>query len=83
MKLIFNRIFMPFSIYSISFLISKLFIFLSALKLGLFSAILGFIGIILQMPTSIVDLFITQYNLDWIILIIGIFYSVYWIYDKF
>ena len=74
---------MPCSIYPISFLTSKLFIFLSALKLGLFSAILGFIGEILQMPTSYVDIFITQSNLEWIILIIGICYSGYWIYDKF
>lgn len=83
MKYVVKIICIPCSIYSILFLISKLFIFVGGLKWGLFSAILGLIGISLQFPTSWTDLLITGYNFEWIILIIGIGYSVYWIYDKF
>ena len=83
MKYIIKMVGIPCSIYTIIFLLSKLFIFAGELKWGLFSAILGLIGTLLQFPTSFVDLLITGYELEWVILVIGISYSSYWIYEKF
>lgn len=82
MKYIVKIICIPCSIYSILFLISKLFIFVGGLKWGLFSAVFGLIGISLQIPNSWFDLLIMGYKFEWIILIIGFSYSFYWIYDK-
>jgi hypothetical protein len=83
MKHIIKIVVIPCLIYSTLFLVSKLFLFIAALEWGLFSAILGLIGIILQFPNSMLDVLIVGYNFEWIILMIGFSYSAYWVYDMF
>lgn len=64
-----------FFIYSaIGIFLSYLLVLIGNQGNGLLCSICGLFGRILQFPTSSIDLLLTHFNVDWIILIIGILF---------
>lgn len=75
-------IFLPCTLYLFVFLLNQIFAFIGSLKLGLFSEILKFASVILSIPISKLDLIIIGYNIEPIVLLLGLIYPIYIIYDN-
>ena len=56
---------------AILIVLSYLLIYISKLGGGFLCSLCGYIGLIIQFPTSFMDLFLMNFNIDWIICIIG------------
>lgn len=64
-----------FFIYStIAIISSYLLVFIDNQGSGLLCSICGFCGRLIQFPTSIMDLFLMNFSIDWIICILGILF---------
>lgn len=58
--------------WTILIISSYLLVFIGNQGNGLLYSICGLIGLIIQFPTSFMDLFLMNFNIDWIICILGI-----------
>lgn len=58
-------------IYSILFVVSFLLVFLGNQFDGLLCSICGFCGRLIQFPTSVIDLFLSYFNVEWLIFALG------------
>ena len=58
-------------IYSILFVVSFLLVFLGNQFDGLLYSICGLCGLLLQYPTSVIDLFLSYFNVEWVIFALG------------
>lgn len=70
-----------FAGFTIITILSTIFSFIGRLDWGLFSAISGVIGIVLEFPMSLTDLIIMGYKLNQIVFVIGMLVIVFNIYD--
>lgn len=72
-----------FVTYAIILVASKILVFVGTLNMGLISAISGLVGIILQFPTSSIDLLLMGFKMEWLVFSIGALIIVQQIYDSY
>lgn len=65
-----------FIYWAILIVLSYLFIYISKLGSSFLCSLCGYIGLIIQFPTSFMDLFLMNFNIDWIICIIGFLFFI-------